>query len=156
MTPSLVGVYGNIRGYPNFEDYKTSMERFILISAWANKIIQSETVSHIFLEGYSMGSRGKVFDIAENTAILKVGIHVMNIPLTSIPPTVIKKFACQKGNADKEKMYEAFLSETNTDLHNLLTPKRKNITNPVSDIIDAYYICKYGLENIILAEKSLL
>ncbi len=45
------------------------------------------------LEGYSFGSKGKVFHIAENTGILKYKIHNMGVPLEVIPPTTVKKFA---------------------------------------------------------------
>ena len=64
----------------------------------------------------------------------------------TIPPTVIKKEATGKGNANKELMYETFLAETKIDLQSQLTPKSTKIVNPVSDIVDSYYICKTGFE----------
>jgi hypothetical protein len=42
-------------------------------------------------------------------------------------------------------MYETFLEETNIDLQNRLSPKSIKISNPVSDIVDSYYICQTGL-----------
>ena len=73
------------------------------------------------------------------------------IPFISVPPTVIKKFATGKGNSNKEKMYEAFTAEVLTplDLKERLTPKAKSIKNPVSDIVDSYFICKYGYEGFL-------
>ena len=41
-------------------------------------------------------------------------------------------------------MYETFVSETKIDLQEKLSPKSKQIGNPVSDIVDAYYICRTG------------
>ena len=41
-------------------------------------------------------------------------------------------------------MYETFLSETQVDLQSQLSPKSTKISNPVSDIVDSYYICKTG------------
>ena len=45
-------------------------------------------------------------------------------------------------------MYEAFTAEllTPLDLHQRLKPKSKKLTNPVTDIVDAYYIAKWGWE----------
>ena len=58
-----------------------------------------------------------------------------------IPPTVIKKFATGKGNASKEDMLEAWKNEPNN--FELI----QESGNPASDIIDSYFICKYGFEN---------
>ena len=67
------------------------------------------------------------------------------------PPTVIKKFATGKGNSNKEKMYEAFVDEllTPSDLKEQLTPKAKKIINPISDIVDSYFIAKAGAEGLV-------
>lgn len=146
----LIGKFSsNIVGceYPT---YKTEIERFLAISKWVCGILEQHNVTHVYLEGYSMGSKGKVFHIAENTGILKLSLHIMNLPIESVPPTTIKKFATDKGNSDKTKMYSHYetYEPGAVDLHNLLTPNRTGITNPVSDIVDAYFICKYGYENL--------
>ena len=69
----------------------------------------------------------------------------------TFPPTVIKKFATGKGNANKELMYEAFKYEllTPNDLKEQLTPKAKKIINPISDIVDSYFIAKAGVEGLL-------
>ena len=54
-----------------------------------------------------------------------------------------KKIATGKGNADKTKMYEAFLKETKVPLKDIISPNKKEIGNPVSDLVDAFYICKF-------------
>jgi hypothetical protein len=43
-------------------------------------------------------------------------------------------------------MYEKFCEE-NSEVHlkEMLTPRSSNVINPVSDIVDAYYILKYGI-----------
>jgi len=74
---------------------------------------------------------------------LKYKIYQQSIPLTIFTPSEIKKFATGKGNADKEKMYDSFISETNILLKSIITPDKKGISSPVSDIVDSYYICKY-------------
>ena len=44
-------------------------------------------------------------------------------------------------------MYDAFIAEESTpiDLKEQLTPRAEKIRNPVSDIVDSYFIAKYGL-----------
>ena len=112
-------------------------------------LLRKHNVDKVFLEGYSYGSTGKVFHIAENTGVLKYLMWDEELNFEIIPPTVIKKFATGKGNANKEKMYEAFCTENpNLDLRSQLTPRSSNVISPVSDIVDAYFIAKYGISNI--------
>ena len=59
-----------------------------------------------------------------------------------MPPTEVKKFGSGKGNADKAMMHQAFVKETGIDLKTLMTPDKKDVTSPVSDVVDAYFICK--------------
>ena len=75
----------------------------------------------------------------------------MKIPFTIFPPTVIKKHATGKGNADKQLMYNAFCDEllTPTDLKERLTPKAKKIISPISDIVDSYFIAKCGIDGVL-------
>ena len=48
-------------------------------------------------------------------------------------------------------MYEAFVDEllTPVDLKERLTPKAKKIINPISDIVDSYFIAKCGEEGLL-------
>lgn len=126
--------------------YHTDEQRYDIVSTWILDKIKKHGVTNIFLEGYAFNAVGRVFQIAENTGILKHKIWQQNIPCTVIPPTVIKKFATGKGNANKEKLNDVFEQETGFNLkaHLQLTPKQ---WNPSSDIIDSYFICKYGVLN---------
>ena len=56
----------------------------------------------------------------------------------TIPPTVIKKFATGKGNSNKEAMLEAWNAEPDT-----FELVQEN-GNPATDIVDSYFLCKYG------------
>ena len=96
-----------------------------------------------------MGSRGKVFNIAENTGVLKYKIYNLGIPLEIVPPTTVKKFATGKGNSDKDQMHQAFMQDTGIDLKYKITPDKTKVSNPVSDIVDSYYICKFLYDKII-------
>ena len=61
-----------------------------------------------------------------------------------MPPTVLKKFATGKGNSDKEKMHEAFVGQFGVDLRRAMTPLNTKVGNPVSDIVDAIFLCRYS------------
>lgn len=138
-------VTSNIWG--KYFDYSTENDRYDKISTFFIDLILEADVDHVFIENYSMGSRGRVFNIAENTGIFKYRLWKHGKTCEAIAPTVIKKFATGKGNADKQKMQDAFQSETNVDLKFELKMTEKQ-WNPSSDIIDAYWICKYALHTI--------
>ena len=104
------------------------------------------SIDKIFIEGYSFGSKGQgLFQIAENCGILKYRLQEQNIPYETVVPSVVKKGATGKGNADKDMMYEAFVKETKTDLKKIFDTEK--VGNPISDIVDSYYIQKVGHEN---------
>ena len=139
----------NIHADP-YPEWETEEERHELLSKWTMSII---TGCEVFIEGYAFATSGTshVRSIAENTGLLKHKMHKVKQSFTSVPPTVIKKYATGKGNANKEIMYDAFCAEilTPSDLKFRLTPKSKKLRNPVTDIVDSYFICKYGWEGFI-------
>lgn len=138
-------VSANIFG--KYFEYTSDLDRYDKISSFFIDCIETHAVDHVFMEGYSMGSKGKVFHIAENTGVFKYRLWQKGKNCEVVPPTVIKKFATGKGNADKQKMQDAFQSENNIDLKFELKMTEKQ-WNPSSDIIDAYWICKYGYNKI--------
>ena len=83
----------------------------------------------IQIEDYSYGSTGRVFHIAENLGLLKYKLKMeCGWDYTLLPPSVIKKFATDKGNANKELMLEAFEKDTGVNLAGFVRYKIK-ITN---------------------------
>ena len=144
-----IGQFGkNIIGYEH-KEYNTPIERFTNISSWALDIIHKhkEDTAKVFIEGYSFGSKGQaVFQIAENCGILKYRLQLSpSILYDTVVPSVVKKFASGKGNADKQLMYNSFLNHTGADLLKAFDMGKLN--NPVTDIVDSYYIAKVGYEN---------
>jgi len=126
--------------YPN---YSEDVDRFHLLSEWTVGNILSDSADLVALEGYAFGAVGRVFQIAENGGLLKYKLWEQEIPVSNYPPTMIKKFATGKGNANKEMMIESFESETGVDIREKCGVTNKQ-WNPISDIVDAYYIAKYG------------
>ena len=144
-----IGKFGkNIFGYEH-KEYNNPIERFINISYWALDTIHKHKKDNaqVFIEGYSFGSKGQaVFQIAENCGILKYKLQMSpSIFYETIVPSVVKKYASGKGNADKQLMYESFLNHTGADL--IKTFDMGKLNNPVTDIVDSYYIAKVGYEN---------
>lgn len=93
------------------------------------------------LEGYAYNATGRVFHLAENTGVLKYKLYQAGIPVEILEPTRVKKFFSERGNADKPKMYDAFLKETGVDLQQIITPNKTILGSPVTDIVDAFAIC---------------
>ena len=134
------GDFGNINGRLHLP-YTTEQQRHDQISDWALSIIDT-AIGNIFIEGYSYGSKGLVFNLAENMGTLKHKLYKLNKRFQVIVPGQIKKNATGKGNADKQKMYDQFIADTGINLVNKLDLSKLN--NPVTDIVDSYYIAKYG------------
>ena len=133
--------------------YSSEPERYNNIANWAIDIIKlygdattgmNRITPTIQIEDYSFGSTGRVFHIAENLGLLKYKLKIeCGWDYTLIAPSVIKKFATDKGNANKELMLGAFQEDTGVNLEVLFDTKSKS---PISDVADAYFICKYQAE----------
>ena len=130
-----------IQGYSH-KQYTNNIERFNNIAQWVLSLLKPNDT--IQLEGYAMGvTKGVVFNIGELTGILKLRLWENGYVVESIAPTANKKAATGKGNANKDAMNDAFLLETKLDLLTLF--KCNKVANPVSDIVDSYFLCKYKL-----------
>ncbi len=145
-TKKYVGIFNNIKGYLH-KPYLTEMQRYLGIASWAVYDTGLKSDDIVFLEDYSMASKGRTFSIAENTAILKYLLYYNSISYITVPPTTLKKHFEGKGNADKEKMYLAFATKTGVDLKQLFGTTAK-VTNPISDIVDAFALGLYGHDYI--------
>lgn len=129
-------------------DYLSEEERWNNIAEhFINMLDCNIPPSKIYIEGYSMGSKGRVFAIAENTAIIKHLMWKNGNTIVSVPPTTVKKFATGKGNADKQMMYEAFVKQTGIELNKLMFGDKK-VGSPVTDIVDAYFIAQWAHQAI--------
>ena len=131
------------------KEYDTPIRRFTYISDFIFDHVSGLINPIIFIEGYSFGSKGQgIFQIAENCGILKYRLQEAKIPYETVVPSVVKKGATGKGNADKDMMYESFNKETNIDLKKVFDTDK--IGNPLSDIADSYFIQKVGYENLLI------
>lgn len=134
-----VGLYNNIE-IKFIPDYLTQEERFRNLTSWASNILATNKVTEVCIEGYSLGaSSGLVFQIAENTSLIKQYMDLNGIKFFVIPPTQVKKTFHGKGNAKKDamvgKFYELFPDQK---LHDILGIKE--MTKPIDDIVDSFAI----------------
>lgn len=106
----------------------------------------SRKCESVAIEGYSYGSFAKstsILDTAEAVGIYKYLYkqqHDQKFILAS--PKTIKKFATESGNANKLQMSDQFKRETNLDL-TLVFNKKTCLIQPIPDIVDSYFICKW-------------
>ena len=137
----------DIIGYEH-KEWTDPIQRFTYISDFVFDIIGSLVNPQIFIEGYSFGSKGQgLFQIAENCGILKYRLLQKGYSFETVVPSVVKKGATGKGNADKDMMYEAFVKETKINLKKLFDTEK--VGNPISDIVDSYFIQKVGYDNLL-------
>ena len=122
-------------------NWKTPEQRYDQISNYFLNVVNNNArTADVIFEDYSMGSKGRVFHIAENAEIMKWKLWKTEHKIELVPPTVLKKMATGRGNADKLLIYDTFFKETGADLSVFGKPG----TNPSSDIIDSFYLIKYG------------
>ena len=121
-----------------------TISRYKYISSWAMDVIKSYDVSAVIIEDYAYAATGRVFNIGENTGILKYRLLHKDIPFYEVPPTVIKKYATGKGNAKKEMMLSNFITTTGVNIHDVMNYAGDN---PISDIVDSFFICEYAINN---------
>jgi Holliday junction resolvasome RuvABC endonuclease subunit len=132
----LNGQFGNVL-IQNHPDYSTQEERFRNICQWAAKKLGDAGVEEVCIEGYAMGaSSGLVFNIAENTSLLKQHLDTYSIPFSTPTPSQVKKNFTGKGNAKKDAMVAEFYKRfPDGHLHTILGIKE--MAKPIDDIVDS-------------------
>lgn len=141
----------NLYGIP-YPPYTSEEERIYKLSSMTTSLVEAEIKEghdvSVVIEGYSFGSTGmRLFQIAENTGLLKNMLWLRGIKFCVTPPTTIKKLATGKGNAQKQVVYDCFCVETGLNLHDVFGFKSNKAVNPISDIADAYWMAKWGMIN---------
>lgn len=130
----------NILGY-FYPTWNTPIERFLKLAE-----LLSVKANHYAMENYSYSSRGLTFSIGENGGILKARLYQKySAEVILYSPASIKKLATQKGNANKEQMWDAFYQETEA-LKDFEKLKGKS---PLSDIVDSYFVLKLLVQNML-------
>lgn len=119
--------------YEWLDDY----HRYFGLADYFLSILIQYNVSIVAMENYSLGSHGKVFNIAECTSALKQFMMLTGIKFYTFPPTYVKRTFSGKGNADKMMMGEVYKQKYNVDI-SLLFDKQNCWDSPMSDVIDSH------------------
>lgn len=140
----------NILGDPH-DEYLCDQQRYENIASWVMNIVSAlpQDNLHILIEDYAFAAKGRVFNLAENCGLLKYLLYKNGYKFHTIAPSVIKKYATGKGNANKELMYAAFHEQTGVDLLTVWggMPGRR-VDSPVADIVDAYYLTRWMWDSL--------
>lgn len=141
-TKRIDGVYGVLR-IDQIKPYRSQTQRFDLISDWVLECISG--ASNIYIEGYSYGSTGAVFDIAENCGVLKHKLFKADIPFTLVTPGQHKKAFTGSGAATKIKMIDEYIKRTGIMWDQIVgLPNR--YAKPIDDVVDAVSVLECGLK----------
>lgn len=144
-----VGQYDNISIEQKIE-YVSNIDRYNKLAQWSLEKLLNHNVTDVYIEGYSYGSRGRAtLNIAENGGILRYVLYKAGMICNEVPPKSLKSFACNHGNASKEMMYSSFVDYTGEDFISEFQKNVEKIGNPTSDIVDAYFIMSYGVDNAL-------
>ena len=100
------------------------------------------------MEGPAFGAKGLLYNIGEYTGLVKKYVYDSGLKIRTYDPNSIKLFSTKSGKATKGDMYRMFLNyagrHANSEILGLpvLTEKdEKKGRSPISDVIDAYWIC---------------
>jgi Holliday junction resolvasome RuvABC endonuclease subunit len=104
---------------------------------------------YVAIEGYALGAKGLIFNIAEATGLVKHKIWNAGYRMRIYEPGVIKKFATGKGNCDKVGMGDAFIESV--DLYKPeLSEALPDYESPKGDLVDAYWIAVLLYNELLL------
>lgn len=139
----------NIKFLPrkNYKD-RPDVAWYNVLSHWAIDVLDENDVERVFLEDYAFSRSSRSTTIlAENGGILKCQLLRNCIRYDTVASTAWKKHCLDKGNANKEFVLDS-MGETGVGLL-----KEFNLKNagqaPVQDIVDSYYICKFGIDTLL-------
>lgn len=135
-----------LNGGPSFME-EDSMFRYDSIGEWAIECLNLYgRPDRIVIEDYAFAAKGRVFHIGENTGILKHKMWVAGFEWNTCEPTRLKAFAGagkRSKNGSKDLMEQKFMEQTGIDIRTEFGLGEKTV-NPISDIIDAYWLAMFG------------
>jgi Holliday junction resolvasome RuvABC endonuclease subunit len=100
------------------------------------KIIKDYKITHIAIEGYSFGSKGRsIIDLGEMGGVIRNSVmeEYPHIIMIEVPPKSLKKIYAGNGNADKDMMAAEI-------------QKKYNHTFETNDECDAYALSRIFLD----------
>lgn len=135
---------------PNYYPlWNTPEQRYQELASWACSILLAEGIEEVYLEDYifnmSKSNPGLIFNMAENTGVLKNNLWFMGIKHMPVSPTELKLWVANHGQAKKDELEKRFINETGLEDFRKILWLTEKASAPISDIIDAYYLCKWAV-----------
>lgn len=106
--------------------------RLLDIESILGHAVVQHQVEKVYMEGYAFGAQASREAMGELGGVIKRWLYIRKLPVIVIPPSCVKKFACGKGNAQKDQI-------------RLSVWKKWNFEAPTNDEVDAYVIARMGL-----------
>jgi len=142
------GVFGNIRidKLPPPKTYLSREARYDFLKLWMEIILMDYTIEQVFIEGYSMGSKGNISGICELGGVIRHVLFSNGYKIIELPPKTVKKVFSGAGDANKDEMIDTFTQRTKVDLS-----KQLGIDDfhhkLITDIADSYAVLYTGLRS---------
>lgn len=118
---------------------RNKTERVSFIRDEIKSLVNNYRPDYVGMEDYSFGTRGQAFYMGELGGMLKLIASDLKWKMLVIPPTMVKKYATGKGNADKSLMLKEVYKTWNKDFDD-------------DNICDAFVIA--ALTNAIMNVKN--
>lgn len=112
--------------------------RYYCLADWGLSICLESHIDIAILEAYALGAKGRVFNIAEATGLLKHYFYRNRIKIVTYPPTENKKSFSGKGNANKQLMIETFNQKSGINIAEHFGYDSLFTGSPISDMVDSY------------------
>jgi Holliday junction resolvasome RuvABC endonuclease subunit len=124
--------------------WTSHQQRHDMLASWVMRVLRwYGPAEMVAIEDYAFGAKGRVFDIAEATGVVKDRLWAAGYPITLVKPQRAKIAATGKGNARKEEVVAAFRTVTGVDLHEVLGYRpTKSSLGPSSDLADSYFVLR--------------
>lgn len=129
----------------HYKDFDNSFEKVYWFRDHCLNFMNLSSADYCAIEDYAFGASGRVFGIAESTFAMKEKLYDNGAHLRTYPPSAIKKFSTGLGNADKNKMLDAFNQSEHAKIFEHL-PKN----NPKEDLVDAFFVAQMLLTELKL------
>jgi len=134
----------NIKHISTIKTKARGMERLNYIANSIDDVLVKYPNITVYLEGYSYGSQGKIFEIGELGGVVKLMLYSQSITPKIIPPTVLKKFVIGKGGGPGTKKEDM----------KLFAYKKWKVEFATNDECDSYCLAMLALEEDVKCLKK--
>ena len=111
---------------------QTGLRRAELLAQEVSRVLTNWHPDVVVIEAYAYGNHNSLVTLVEIGTIVRYHLYKIGINWWEVPPTVLKKATCGRGNASKDDMACS-------------VKKLWGYSSPSDDVIDAFALAKMGL-----------